>query len=202
MRYCINPWCSDRQNPEEKDFCQACDTPLLIQDRYWLVRPLRELSEAYITEIFEAEDCECQLNTLQRRKVIKVLKSSNSKLICLLKQEAQVLNALSLPKRGGIPQVESDGYFSVEINNPYRKLHCLTMEFIEGKDLEQWLSNQGNQPIDEELARDWLRQIAATLERVHKQGIVHKDIKPSNIMLRNGQLVLIDFGIVKVVGQD
>ncbi|MBD1902056.1 protein kinase [Trichocoleus sp. DQ-A3] len=129
------------------------------------------------------------------------MKSTNPEWGRLLTEEARVLIALSLQKYGGIPQVEPDGYFSIEIAKPRRTLQCLVMEFSEGQDLDQWLICRGNQPIPEERARDWLRQIVATLEQVHNLNLVHRDIKPSNIMLRHGQLVLIDFGIVRVEGR-
>jgi serine/threonine protein kinase len=132
---------------------------------------------------------------------MKVVRATDAEGVPLLKQEAKVLIALSLQEHGGIPQVE-DGCFVVETKNPRQKLLCLVMEFIEGQNLDQWLSSRRNQPICENLARNWLRQIAAVLERVHRQDIVHRDIKLSNIMLRTGgQLVLIDFGIATIEGR-
>jgi serine/threonine protein kinase len=132
---------------------------------------------------------------------MKVLRDSDSEWVRRLPDEAKVLMALSLEEHGRIPRVEPDGCFRFEICNPPQILHCLVMEFIEGQDLDQWLKQRRNQPISEDLAQDWLQQIAAILVRVHRQRIVHRDIKPSNIMLRHGQLVLIDFGIVRVEGR-
>jgi len=121
----------------------------------------------------------------------------------LMQREATVLKYLTnLHQHEGIPKVESQGEFDVPItSNGSKTLHCLVMEKIEGQDLKQWLNSLGNQPISEELARDWLRQIAQILEGVHSKDLVHRDIKPSNIMRRpDGKLVLIDFGTIKVVG--
>ena len=71
------------------------------------------------------------------------------------------------------------------------------MEKIEGQDLTQWLAENG--PLLQTQALTWLKQLIEILAQVHQQGLLHRDIKPSNIMLRpDGQLVLIDFGVVGV----
>ena len=67
------------------------------------------------------------------------------------------------------------------------------MDYIEGKSLAQI-----NKPISEKLVLRYLRQIISALEYVHSQGILHLDIKPSNIMVDNqGNVFLIDFGASK-----
>lgn len=198
--YCINPDCFF-SNPDELEIakCQGCNTPLLIEKRYWLVRPLHE--QCSTRQLFRVEDSNPDGDAPVRQKVMKVVRGTDAEGVPLLKEEAKVLIALTLQEHGGIPQVE-DGCFVVETKNPRQKLLCLVMEFIEGQNLDQWLSSRRNQPISENLARNWLRQIAAVLERVHRQDIVHRDIKPSNIMLRTGgQLVLIDFGIATIEGR-
>ncbi len=68
MSYCINPWCFERQNPDELEFCQSCGTNLTINERYHILRPLRKLDNGYHTEIFEIDN----LGTI---KVLKVLTS-------------------------------------------------------------------------------------------------------------------------------
>jgi ABC-type branched-subunit amino acid transport system substrate-binding protein len=120
-------------------------------------------------------------------KVLKVLNSYCPKLVELFRQEAKLLIELTHP---GIPRAEEQ--FSLSLSNA-QELHCLVMEKIEGQNLEQWLEQNGR--ISQELALDWLQQLAEILDYVHEEGFFHRDIKPSNIMLRpNGQLVLIDFG--------
>ncbi|WP_249071690.1 serine/threonine-protein kinase [Argonema antarcticum] len=72
------------------------------------------------------------------------------------------------------------------------------MEKVEGVNLEQWVED--NSSISEELAINWLQQIAEILALVHQKGFYHRDIKPSNIMLKpDGKLVLIDFGAVREI---
>ena len=184
MSHCINPKCQIRQNPDNLEKCSFCGTSLLINGRYLLVKPLRELSGVHTTEIFEVDD-------RSTRKVLKVLNSDRSKLIELLQQEAKVLQKL---QNLGVPKVYE--YFTFLPNNESKKLHCLVMEKIEGQNLKQWLEE--NEPISEARAINWLKQLTSILREVHQAQLLHRDIKPSNIMLRpDGQLVLIDFGTVR-----
>jgi serine/threonine protein kinase len=70
----------------------------------------------------------------------------------------------------------------------------IAMEYFPCGDLKARLQN----PLSEHEAVGYLERIAAALAAVHEQGILHRDLKPPNIMLRDdGQVVLIDFGISK-----
>ncbi|MDJ0707786.1 MAG: serine/threonine-protein kinase [Leptolyngbyaceae cyanobacterium MO_188.B28] len=185
MSYCINPKCSDRCNPDRSERCQACDTPLLIQGRYRLIRPLRDLDEWGNTEIFEVDDQGVS-------KVLKILKTP--RLLPLFEREVKTLQQLQHP---GIPQVEPDGYFTLSLENGL-EVYCLVMEKITGENLEDWMEKRG--PIDQPLALKWLSQLAEILDQVHRNELFHRDIKLSNIMLRpNDHLALIDFGTVRKV---
>ena len=193
--YCINPNCQQRQNPDELDYCQACGTPLLINNRYRLIKPLRDLEKLANTELFEVEDWDSSPENWGTRKVIKILQYNHPDWIRLFKREARILMWLRHP---GIPKVEPDGYFSLAPKSSFMSLHCLVMEHIPGQNLQQWLAENGR--ISEASAIEWLHQLIEIIDKVHQNGLFHRDIKPSNIMLRpNGQLVLIDFGTVKEV---
>jgi serine/threonine protein kinase/tetratricopeptide (TPR) repeat protein len=78
----------------------------------------------------------------------------------------------------------------------------MVMEFIEGHDLKQLLNTQGSiRPIDSALAI--VIRIASALEYAHSRDIVHRDIKPDNIMLsESGTPILMDFGIAKLLTSD
>ena len=70
----------------------------------------------------------------------------------------------------------------------------IAMEYLSGGDLKQKMKAG----ISEQDAVDYLLQIASALAEVHKVGILHRDLKPGNIMLRDdGTIVLIDFGLAK-----
>ncbi len=186
MNYCINPKCLYRQNPDNLAACQSCHTPLLVNNRYRLIKPLRELDEFSPTDIFEVDDG----GTL---KVLKVLK--RPKLSPMFQREARVLQQLRHP---GIPKVEPDGYFTVYPSNCSKVLHCLVMEKIAGENLEEWGKLSGK--LSQKIAIEWLEQLTDILNIIHENNLFHRDIKPSNIMLRpDGQLVLIDFGTVREV---
>jgi serine/threonine protein kinase len=166
---------------------------VLLQNRY---RVIRGLGKGGFGHAFEVDDGGIP-------KVLKVLnlarfssQEGQQKAISLFQREAAVLSRLQHP---GIPRVELDGYFTLA-KAKGEGLHCLVMEKIEGLNLKQWLESQDNQPITQEQAIAWLKQLSEILSQVHQQELVHRDLKPSNIMLRpNGQLVLIDFGAVREV---
>jgi serine/threonine protein kinase len=198
VNYCINPWCQKRDNPDNPAIqaCLTCGTPLLIQNRYRLLRPLRELGGQEYTEIFEVADAQAP----ETYRVMKILKGPE--LLEMFQREVQILQNLTLEQQLdsemslGIPSVESDGYFTVTVGQKARELHCLVMEKIAGLNLEEWLRKNG--PISESLALEWLTQLTLTLARLQQKGLLHRDIKPSNIMRKlDGQLVLIDFGTVR-----
>ena len=70
----------------------------------------------------------------------------------------------------------------------------IAMEYLNGGDLR----NQIDQGISEKDAVSYLRQIASALSAVHQQGVLHRDLKPGNIMLRaDRSIALIDFGLAK-----
>src|SRR5258707_3595078 len=74
------------------------------------------------------------------------------------------------------------------------------MEFVEGEALEQVIKSRGPMPVT--LALDIVDQVAAALQAAHQEQIVHRDIKPGNLMLRFGEggsvnVKVIDFGLAK-----
>ncbi|HOU13736.1 MAG TPA: bifunctional serine/threonine-protein kinase/formylglycine-generating enzyme family protein [Anaerolineae bacterium] len=82
--------------------------------------------------------------------------------------------------------------FFEEMGNTY-----LVMDFVEGETLDAYIARRGALPETEVLA--WAMQLLDALDYCHRQGVIHRDIKPKNVILRpDGSAVLVDFGLVKV----
>jgi tRNA A-37 threonylcarbamoyl transferase component Bud32 len=76
----------------------------------------------------------------------------------------------------------------------------IAMEYIDGPNLNQYLKKKGRLSTRE--AVNYILQACSALEAIHRAGIVHRDIKPDNILIANGGLVkLMDFGLAKGYGQ-
>jgi len=76
--------------------------------------------------------------------------------------------------------------------------YCIIMEFLDGKPLDEFIEDNGL--IPPERATPIFLQILAGIGYAHQRGIVHRDIKPQNIMIMEGDLVkVMDFGIAKVI---
>jgi serine/threonine protein kinase, bacterial len=160
----------------------------LLNNRY---RILRSLGEGGFGATFLAEDTQMPS---QRQCVIKQLKpiTDNPDVYQLVQErfqrEAAVLETLG----NGCAQIPSlYAYF-----NEDQKFY-LIQEWIDGSTLEQWVQTHGT--FSENAARNLWKQLLQILTFVHKQGIIHRDIKPDNIILRapQQQPVLIDFGAVR-----
>ncbi|MCS6791361.1 MAG: serine/threonine protein kinase [Oscillatoriaceae bacterium SKW80] len=189
--HCINPNCPHPVSKFDKNkFCQSCGAPLLLNNRYI---PLRKLGSGGFAVTYAVYDCK-----FQTERVLKVLLETSLQALRLFEQEAAVLASLRHP---GIPRVESDGYFTVQIDKGKgQNLPCLVMEKINGQTLEQVLA-QYPQGCPEVLVLDWLAQAVEILRVLHSRQIIHRDLKPANFMLRSHSrlLVVIDFGGAKKI---
>jgi len=78
--------------------------------------------------------------------------------------------------------------------------HFLVMEFVDGVNLGDLVKSQGPLPV--EAACDAIRQAAEGLEHAHQRGMVHRDIKPQNLMrTANGQIKILDFGLARLASE-
>jgi serine/threonine protein kinase len=188
--------------PVDGRFCSNCGTPSGEQAHVCPPEPIDELRQRLaqtlagryeITKllgrggmavVFLAQDL-----ALERQVAIKVLPpemAHDPKLIPRFQQEAKTAAKLDHPNIIPIYRVESEA-----------GLDYFVMKYVTGHSLEQLLE-QGPLPID--LGRRVLREAALALGHAHQRGIVHRDVKPANIMLESdGRVVLTDFGISKAL---
>ena len=152
-----------------------------LEGRYEIIKLL---GRGGMAVVFLAKDL-----TLERQVAIKVLPpemSHDPKLIPRFQQEAKTAARLDHPNIIPIYRVESEA-----------GLVYFVMKYVTGHSLDQ-LVDQG--PVPFETARRILREAALALGHAHKRGIVHRDVKPANIMLEaDGRVMLTDFGISKAL---
>lgn len=133
-------------------------------------------------EVYKARD-----TRLERTVAIKVLPghlSSDPGLKQRFEREAKSISALQHPNICALFDVGSqDG------------VDFLVMEFLEGETLSDRIQQKGALPIDQVLKIGI--EVADALEKAHRQGILHRDLKPGNIMLTKSGAKLMDFGLAK-----
>ncbi|MBP0008383.1 MAG: serine/threonine protein kinase, partial [Roseofilum sp. Belize Diploria] len=95
------------------------------------------------------------------------------------------------------PHIVRVSDFFTEDGIPY-----MVMDYIRGPTLAELVYS--DRPLSEDIAIHYIRQIGAALEIVHQKGVLHRDIKPQNILLHEGtqEVVLIDFGIAREYEQN
>ncbi|RMF60751.1 MAG: hypothetical protein D6743_14540 [Calditrichaeota bacterium] len=148
---------------------------------------LEKLGEGGMGDVYKAQD-----TRLKREVAIKFLPrqiAASDEERERFKIEAQAAAALNHPNIATIFAIEE---YDDEI--------FIVMEYIEGRELREILANP---PEGLSLRRvlDYATQIAAGLQVAHKKGVVHRDIKSSNIMIaEDGRVKIMDFGLAKVRG--
>jgi eukaryotic-like serine/threonine-protein kinase len=193
MSYCVNPNCNHRQNSDQDQVCQACQTSLFLDGgRFRVIEKISNSETAHPWEVFKVEDIKDPGSG--RYKVLKTLKYNTADYVRWFEGERKILLDSNFP---GIPKLDTN--FDIpetpEIDRPVIK--CLVMEYIDGINLEEWLTNNklAGSINDEIKAFQWLKEIVIILDYIHDKGYFHRDIKPANIMLSNYEyLTLIDYG--------
>lgn len=154
--------------------------PILLDGRYELEQ---KIGEGGMAAVYRGRD-----RRLNRRVAIKILHShyaSDHDFLKRFQHEAQAAARLSHPNVVNVYDVGQDG-----------DKHYIVMEYVEGTNLKTLINREAPLPIDK--AVSIAMAVARGLEAAHRFGLIHRDIKPQNIMVEpDGHVRITDFGIAK-----
>ena len=167
-------------NPEAAGAAQPIEPGAVLAGRYEIIELL---GEGGMGSVFRARDRE--LDRIVAVKIIRPEYASNASVLQRFKQE--LVLARQITHRNIIR------IFDLGSAGPTR---FITMEYIDGEDLSALLARRGKLPAAE--AVEIIRQVCLGLEAAHAEGVVHRDLKPQNVMLdRQGKASVMDFGIAR-----
>lgn len=156
--------------------------------RFGVYKVIMLLGAGGMGEVYLAED-----TRLGRKVALKILPPDlvhNTFLIERFQQEARAASALNHPNVLTVYEVGQDS----------SGIHFIATEYVDGETLRQILSSRRELNLTEIL--DIAVQTAAALAAVHETGVIHRDVKPQNIMVRrDGYVKVLDFGIAKLIGK-
>lgn len=153
---------------------------MMISDRYEIID---RVGSGGMADVYKAK-----CHRLNRYVAIKVLKqeySSDAKFVAKFRAEAQSVAGLSHPNIVNVYDVGEDN-----------GLHYIVMELVEGITLKKFIEKKGKLDVKEAVGIGI--QIAQGMEAAHNNHIIHRDIKPQNIIIsKEGKVKVTDFGIAK-----
>jgi eukaryotic-like serine/threonine-protein kinase len=155
-------------------------TPHVLLGRYEVGRLL---GAGGMAEVFEGRD-----RLLARRVAIKVLQAQfvrDPSFLIRFKREAQAAASLSHPNIVGVYDTGTEN-----------GTHFIVMEFVDGRTLKEVIRAEG--PLYPERAAEICGDVCSALVAAHARGLIHRDIKPGNVMLTpDGKVKVMDFGIAR-----
>src|SRR5258705_4123710 len=152
--------------------------PLAEKTRFGPYEIISLLGAGGMGEVYEARD-----KRLDRTVAVKICKGQITE---RFEREARAISSLNHPHICALYDIGRED--SVDF---------LVMEYIEGESLEARL-RKGSLPIEEALRI--AIQIAGALDAAHRKGVIHRDLKPGNVMLTRSGAKLLDFGLAKMAG--
>ena len=155
----------------------------ILGNRYQIIKKIGDGGMAFV---YQAKD-----KLLNRIVAVKVLRPEfvdDKDFLAKFKREAEAVANITHPNIVNVYDVGQEG-----------KVHYIVMEYVDGQNLKEIIKNEG--VLDEYTALDITKQIAQALSAAHKKGVIHRDIKPHNILISNEdrQVKVADFGIAKAV---
>jgi serine/threonine-protein kinase len=155
----------------------------VIANRYEVVQ---HIGQGGMADVFRGVD-----TILNREVAIKILRadlSTDAVSILRFEREAQAATALAHPN---IVEIYDVG--------DYKGHHYIVMEFVPGRTLKQVIRARG--PLLKEEAVDIMKQLTSAVSEAHTKGIIHRDIKPQNVIVKaDGSVKILDFGIATAKG--
>lgn len=155
----------------------------VVANRYEVVQ---HIGQGGMADVFLAID-----TILNRHVAIKILRSDQSTdaiSILRFEREAQAATTLAHPN---IVEIYDVG--------EYKNHHYIVMEYVAGKTLKKVIRDRA--PLLNLEAVDTMKQLASAVAEAHKRGIIHRDIKPQNVIVKSdGSLKILDFGIATAKG--
>lgn len=156
----------------------------LLPERY---AHAHQIGRGGMGEIFRATD-----TALGRSVAIKVLDERYAQDFSVRQRFTR--EALAVARLSGNPNIVTIYDVGEQRDRPF-----IVMEYLAGGSLEQKLRDDGAQPPAQVLA--WLEQAASALDAAHRNGVVHRDVKPANLLLDvHGRVHVADFGIASAAG--
>ena len=155
----------------------------ILGNRYQIIKKIGDGGMAFV---YQAKD-----KLLNRIVAVKVLRPEfvdDKEFLAKFKREAEAVANITHPNIVNVYDVGQEG-----------KVYYIVMEYVDGQNLKEIIKNEG--VLDEYTALDITKQIAQALSAAHKKGVIHRDIKPHNILISNEdrQVKVADFGIAKAV---
>lgn len=152
----------------------------VIADQYSI---LDHLSEGGMATVFTARRLsDAKIVAL---KVLREQYASDDEFVERFQREARAVSELDHPHMVHVYDSGRDG-----------PIHFIAMEYVEGNNLKELIRREG--PISPQLAMEIAAQVCDALEFAHSHGIIHRDVKPQNILLtQDGQVKVTDFGIAR-----
>lgn len=158
---------------------------IIIGERYEIIS---RVGSGGMADVYKAMDH--KLNRLVAVKVLKAEFRGDGSFVAKFRKEAQAAAGLAHPNIVNVYDVGED-----------RGLYYIVMELVEGITLKNYIDKKGKLSVKE--ATSIAIQVSLGLESAHNQGIVHRDVKPQNIIISvDGKVKLSDFGIAKAINSN